>query len=426
MSSPSTPPGYDSLADMIPPHLSGTRTPPRPSVADVNTDTNLELEAAEPTPTLTQGSLSTGTSPSLASPSPSTESNFSAEEFGADISSSSTETEAPVAGLGIGNGRSVGKAQGKSGVAGGTGAGADTPRAGLRGQPPKRLPVKTSQQVIREVDEKMEGVVKRVEEITDRIYLVCKPLSDKALSFAENRPLLFTFVSLWAFFSAIPILFFLGFLAFAAVSIASVAAFFICVTVIGIALAAVSALIGTLVLSSAILLPILCFTTLLATSSLAFLLTLFLAHRLYLHLAASTSEEISAQTLSAGVRGWAGESVERVEEVVGGGFGVGKALSGASGAAAEKPGNTSSGLEKGASAPNTGVSEKPIARSTTPPTLSSQISSFNEKRGFTPPATAAGRGYRYVASVPLPKGHPERSTTPLESANENVFAPSHL
>jgi len=68
-----------------------------------------------------------------------------------------------------------------------------------------------------------------------------------------------------------------------------------------------------------VLLPILFFTCLVSLSILSFLLSLFLVHRLYLHLATSTKTADGHQTdyahLSKGVRAWIGETSGRLPEV---------------------------------------------------------------------------------------------------------------
>jgi hypothetical protein len=60
------------------------------------------------------------------------------------------------------------------------------------------------------------------------------------------------------------------------------------------------------------LLPVLLFTFISSTFTLAFLLSLFLAHRLYLHLTVAAKSN-NEQYLSEGVRTWANETKGRVD-----------------------------------------------------------------------------------------------------------------
>ena len=68
--------------------------------------------------------------------------------------------------------------------------------------------------------------------------------------------------------------------------------------------------------SAALLMPVLFFTSLISLTVLSFLLTLFLAHRLYTHLVTAAAQSGSSgadyDTLSRGVKGWLNETGDRL------------------------------------------------------------------------------------------------------------------
>lgn len=159
---------------------------------------------------------------------------------------------------------------------------------------------------------RFQSIVSRVEELFGFLYSATKPYTDKVVAVAEQNPILFTFASIWIAFSIIPIIIFAGFVAFCTVTIFSIATFFICATIVGILLLTFFAVIGTVVIASAILIPTLAITTILSTLTLSFLLGLFVIHRLYLHLSAATSDEWSLEAVGQGFKGWVEEVGERV------------------------------------------------------------------------------------------------------------------
>ncbi|WWD17115.1 hypothetical protein CI109_101552 [Kwoniella shandongensis] len=174
--------------------------------------------------------------------------------------------------------------------------------------------VRSDQEVVQDAQSAVEDTVRRVREQSDKFQLAARPYADKIRSFAEDRPVLFTFIALWTIISAIPVSFFLGFTILATLTIASVAAFFVAASVIGIILFAIASLAGTILLALTFLLPVLFITTVLTLVALSTLLSLFLAHRLYLHLSVSTSKaaEVNVQTLSTGVQAFVEETLERI------------------------------------------------------------------------------------------------------------------
>ncbi|OWZ55151.1 hypothetical protein C368_02956 [Cryptococcus neoformans 125.91] len=159
---------------------------------------------------------------------------------------------------------------------------------------------------------RFQSIVSRVEELFGMLYGATKPYSDQVVAVAEQNPILFTFASIWIAFSAIPIIIFTGVVVFCTVTIFSIATFFICAAIIGILLLTFFAVIGTVVIASAVLIPTLAITTILSTLTLSFLLGLFVFHRLYLHLSSATSDEWSLETVGEGFKGWAEEVGERV------------------------------------------------------------------------------------------------------------------
>ncbi|WVR06864.1 hypothetical protein IAU60_003900 [Kwoniella sp. DSM 27419] len=173
--------------------------------------------------------------------------------------------------------------------------------------------IKGDGEALRDVQSVVEDTVKRVRERSDQFQHAAQPYADKTRSFAERRPVLFTFLALWAAFSAIPILIFLGFALTATTVIAFSSAFFIAMIIIGTILLTATVIIGTVLGAFVLLLPFLFFTTVLAVGALAALLGLFLIHRLYLHLSASSVDQgLNTRSISIGVRSWADETIERV------------------------------------------------------------------------------------------------------------------
>jgi hypothetical protein len=110
-----------------------------------------------------------------------------------------------------------------------------------------------------------------------------------------------------------------GFVLSSALFILGVAAVSICVTILATILFACTFLplrytfINPDILIASILLPILFFTSLLSLSILTFLLSLFLLHRLYIHL--TTQPDQTYNSLSKGIKGWAEETAGRVPSV---------------------------------------------------------------------------------------------------------------
>ncbi|ORY32881.1 hypothetical protein BCR39DRAFT_522258 [Naematelia encephala] len=161
-----------------------------------------------------------------------------------------------------------------------------------------------------DVQAMVDDTVKRVREQSDRFQAAAIPYADATRSLAENKPVLFTFLAIFTFLSIIPIGIFAAF-------VLSATAF-----IVGSALViALLSVLGTVLFASTLLLPILFVTTLISLSILTFLLALFLAHRLYLHIQlASTDTETETvpakgyDKLSRGVRGWLDETGARVND----------------------------------------------------------------------------------------------------------------
>ncbi|WRT66563.1 uncharacterized protein IL334_003522 [Kwoniella shivajii] len=174
--------------------------------------------------------------------------------------------------------------------------------------------VKPDGEILKDVSGVVEDTVRKVRQQSDKLQVAAQPYADKTRCFAETRPVLFTFIAIWAGFSMIPLLVFLGFALATTVFIVSTAVFFSGLVIIGTVLTGVAAFIGTLLFGAAILTPILFITTLLALGTLTTLLGLFLVHRLYLHVSISSSEEgWTTSALSVGIKSWAEETFQRVQ-----------------------------------------------------------------------------------------------------------------
>ncbi|WWC61966.1 uncharacterized protein I303_104552 [Kwoniella dejecticola CBS 10117] len=164
-----------------------------------------------------------------------------------------------------------------------------------------------------EMNGMIDDTVKRVKLQSDKLQIAAQPYADKTRNFAESRPVLFTFIALWAAFSAIPILIFLGFALIATVVILSTATFFSGMIVIGAILMGGGALIGTLLFGVALLVPVIFITTFLALGTLTTLLGLFLLHRLYLNLSdAAANEGWTTNAIISGVKNWIEETSLRI------------------------------------------------------------------------------------------------------------------
>ncbi|WVQ99490.1 hypothetical protein IAU59_006625 [Kwoniella sp. CBS 9459] len=175
--------------------------------------------------------------------------------------------------------------------------------------------VKGDGEVLRDVQSVVEDTVKRVRQQSDKFQSAAQPYADKTRSFAEQRPVLFTFLVIWATFSAIPILFFLTFGLITTAVIASTAIFFLALTAIGTVLLAATVLICTLCGGLLVLFPVLCISTFLAFGALSTLVGIFLAHRLYLHVSLTAAEDkagFSLATLMRGTVSWIDETIERI------------------------------------------------------------------------------------------------------------------
>ncbi|KAK4689284.1 hypothetical protein P7C73_g828, partial [Tremellales sp. Uapishka_1] len=161
-----------------------------------------------------------------------------------------------------------------------------------------------TEQAAADVQGTMDDTVRRIRETSDRLQQVALPYANRTKSFAEERPVLFTYLAILIALSIVPICIFVGFVLSITTLILGTAAFFICLFTF-----------GTIVLGVSILLPILIFTTFLSLCTLTFLLGLFLLHRLYLHVSASVSnsdEQADVAALSTGVKTWLEETKSRV------------------------------------------------------------------------------------------------------------------
>ncbi|KAK8864580.1 hypothetical protein IAR55_001830 [Kwoniella newhampshirensis] len=255
--------------------------------------------------------------------------------------------------------------------------------------------VRSDEEVVKDVRGAVEGTVRRVREQSDKFQLAARPYADKIRSFAENRPVLFTFIALWMIISAIPVALFLGFAILATLTVASIAAFFVAASVIGIILFAVAALAGTVLFAMTFLLPVLLVTTALTLMALSTLLSLFLAHRLYLHLSVSTSKaaDLNVHTLSVGIRAFIEETLERINLKLPGFL---------ANLTEAKPVQEKVGLRWGDD--NDGqwtIDEKKDmdGGDQTPSILKQGGWSFDDEK-----TKASGKGYKYNVSVPLPLG----------------------
>ncbi|WVF71363.1 hypothetical protein IAT40_006167 [Kwoniella sp. CBS 6097] len=190
-----------------------------------------------------------------------------------------------------------------------------TEESGKHQLPKTGVNVKADGEVLKEVQSVVEDTVRRVRQQSDKFQSAAQPYADKTRSFAERRPVLFTFLVLWATFSIIPILFFLTFALISTAIIASTAIFFLALTIIGTILLAASILLCTLCGGLLVLFPVLCVTTFMAFGALSTLLGIFLAHRLYLHISLAAAEDkagFSIATLARGIFSWIDETVERI------------------------------------------------------------------------------------------------------------------
>ncbi|WWC69984.1 uncharacterized protein I206_103928 [Kwoniella pini CBS 10737] len=172
---------------------------------------------------------------------------------------------------------------------------------------------KLPEQAHQDMNGVFDDTVKKVKIQSDKLQTAAQPYADKTRNFAESRPVLFTFIALWAAFSAIPIFIFLGFALITTLVIMSTAIFFSALIIIGAVLMGGGALIGTLLFGVALLVPIIFITTFLAVGSLTTLLGLFLVHRLYLNIAnAAVQEGWTANAIISGIKAWIEETSIRI------------------------------------------------------------------------------------------------------------------
>ncbi|OCF32928.1 hypothetical protein I316_05265 [Kwoniella heveanensis BCC8398] len=194
--------------------------------------------------------------------------------------------------------------------------GAMSADGGKQQVPKSNVNIKRDAEVLKDVQSVVEDTVRRVRQQSDKFQSAAQPYADKTRSFAERRPVLFTFLVLWASFSSIPVFFFLTFALISTAIIASTAIFFLALTIIGTVLFTASVLLCTLCVGLLVLFPVLCISTFIAFSALSTFVGIFLAHRLYLHIKLAKAEDeaglFSIATLFRGVVSWIDETIERI------------------------------------------------------------------------------------------------------------------
>ncbi|KAL7422200.1 hypothetical protein Q5752_002846 [Cryptotrichosporon argae] len=169
--------------------------------------------------------------------------------------------------------------------------------------------MKVSDKARREVQAAIDEATKRIKDQSDRFQQAAVPLATRVRDFAERRPVLFTFAVIWTALSVLPIVFFAGFVLSVTGIVLGVAAIGICLSVL-----------GTILFGATILLPVLFVTSCAAIFFVASLVGLFLAHRLYLHLAHATRTDagrvVSASTVVPAVSAWVRETLVRAESAL--------------------------------------------------------------------------------------------------------------
>lgn len=147
----------------------------------------------------------------------------------------------------------------------------------------------------------VDDTVRKMRAQSERIQAAAIPWAESARDFAENQPVLFTFLAIFVALSFIPLCCFGAFMLGATLFILGFAAVSICITFVLVFSLAV-----------AVLLPVLLFTGFLSLCALSCLLTLFLANRLFVHVQASASEEVNYANVKTGVKSWLQETQDRI------------------------------------------------------------------------------------------------------------------
>ncbi|CAK9781096.1 hypothetical protein CC85DRAFT_310563 [Cutaneotrichosporon oleaginosum] len=147
----------------------------------------------------------------------------------------------------------------------------------------------------------LEDLTRRVRETSDRIQLALSPFAERVKTFAEARPVIFTFTSIFIALSCIPAVCTAIFVLCVSALFTGIAIFLLCLSIV-----------GTIGLAMFFLIPVLVIMASLSAMAVGVLLALFLAHRLYLHIRSDCEYTPGLSGVLSGIQSWVDETLGRI------------------------------------------------------------------------------------------------------------------